>query len=395
MAKKEIEQVVEDDDDLLEASTETEDTDGEEQLDEFQADNTGGDTFKGAASADPVTPSGGGGTSRSADKSAGDANVPSDAQKASVSKASLISQVMGKMNSMSKDTLQKLAGEVGSGQYGKNKLPASKPQSHGDKTANKLDGEGKPPEQAPPKVSAQGAKEAVGEIFSGEELSEELAEKATTVFEATVNAKLIEAAAHMAEDYQQRLEEDKEQFRTALTDRVDEYLDYVAEEWMKENEVEIENALKIEIAESFIDGIKKVFEENYIEVPTEKVDMVDELNSKTDELEEQLEEATKQNIEIKSMRDELERFKMFSQACDGLTMSQKEKLSQLSEGIEYESNEDYMSKIELLKEHYFNTKSAVTDAEDLNSDPVEVDQEVPKSGPMAAYSHAISRTIRK
>jgi predicted nuclease with TOPRIM domain len=165
---------------------------------------------------------------------------------------------------------------------------------------------------------------------------------------------------------------------------------------MKENEVAIENALKIEIAESFIDGIKQVFEENYIEVPTEKVDVVDELTERTEELEEQLEDATKANIEIKSMRDDLERFKMFSQACDGLTMSQKDKLSQLSEGVEYESNEDYMSKIELLKEHYFSTKSAVTDAEDLNSDPVEVDQEAPvKSGPMAAYSQAISRTIRK
>jgi hypothetical protein len=394
MAKNEIEQVVEEDDDLLEASAETEED--EEQLDEFQADATGGDTFKGAAVAEPVTPSGGGGTARSADKSsAGDTTVPATPSKASVSKASLISQVMGKMNKMSKSTLQQLAGEVGSGQYGKNNLPASKPQSHGDKKVNKLDSEGKPPEQAPPKVSAQSAKEAVGEIFAGEELSEEFADKAATVFEATVNAKLIEASAHMAEEYEQRLEEQKEQFRDQLTDRVDEYLDYVAEEWMKENEVAIENALKIEIAESFIDGIKQVFEENYIEVPTEKVDFVDELTERTEELEEQLEDATKANIEIKSMRDDLERFKMFSQACDGLTMSQKDKLSQLSEGVEYESNEDYMSKIELLKEHYFSTKSAVTDAEDLNSDPVEVDQEAPKSGPMAAYSQAISRTVRQ
>jgi len=390
MAKKAIQQVVEDDD-LLEASAETEEID-EEQLDEFQADATGGDTFKGAASADPVTPSGGGGSARSADKAAAHATPSS----ASVSKAGLISQVMGKMNSMSKTTLQQLAGEVGSGQYGKNKLPASKPQSHGDKKASKLDSEGKPPEQAPPKVSAQSAKEAVGEIFSGEDLSEEFADKAATVFEATVNAKLIEAAAHMEEKYEQQLEDQKETFRGDLTDRVDEYLDYVAEEWMKENEVAIENALKIEIAESFVDGIRKVFEENYIEVPTEKVDVVDELTERTEELEEQLEDATKATIEMKSMRDGLERFKMFSQACDGLTMSQKDKLSQLSEGVEYDSNEDYLSKIELLKEHYFNTKSAVTDAEDLNSDPVEVDQEVPsKSGPMAAYSSAISRTIRK
>ena len=389
MAKKEIEQVVEDDD-LLEASDEEEQEDGE-QLDEFQADATGGDTFKGAATADPVTPSGGGGT-RAADKTAGDKAVPTTV----TSKAGLISQVMGKMNGMSKTTLQKLADEVGSGQYGKNNLPASKPQSHGDKTANKLDTEGKPPEQAAPKVSAQGAKEAVGEIFAGEELSEEFAEKAATIFEATINAKLIEAAAHIEEQYKQTLEEQKEQFRTELTDRVDEYLDYVAEEWMNTNEVAIENALTVEIAESFINGIKQIFEDNYLSVPDEKVDLVDELAGATKELEEKLEDVTKSNIEIKGEKDELERFRMFTQACNGLTLSQKDKLSQLAEGLEYESNEDYMSKIELLKEHYFNTKkSVVTNAEDLNSDPVEVDQEGPKTGPMAAYSQAISRTIRK
>ena len=386
MAKKEIEQVVEDDD-LLEASDEEEQEDGE-QLDEFQADATGGDTFKGAATADPVTPSGGGGT-RAADKTAGDKAVPTTV----TSKAGLISQVMGKMNGMSKTTLQKLADEVGSGQYGKNNLPASKPQSHGDKTANKLDTEGKPPEQAAPKVSAQGAKEAVGEIFAGEELSEEFAEKAATIFEATINAKLIEAAAHIEEQYKQTLEEQKEQFRTELTDRVDEYLDYVAEEWMNTNEVAIENALTVEIAESFINGIKQIFEDNYLSVPDEKVDLVDELAGATKELEEKLEDVTKSNIEIKGEKDELERFRMFTQACTGLTLSQKDKLSQLAEGLEYESNEDYMSKIELLKEH--TKKSVVTNAEDLNSDPVEVDQEGPKTGPMAAYSQAISRTIRK
>jgi len=120
------------------------------------------------------------------------------------------------------------------------------------------------------------------------------------------------------------------------------------------------------------------------------------LTGATKELEEKLEDITKSNIEIKGEKDELERFRMFTQACNGLTLSQKDKLNQLAEGLEYESNEDYMSKIELLKEHYFNTKkSVVTNAEDLNSDPVEVDQEGPKTGPMAAYSQAISRTIRK
>ena len=390
MADKEIEQVVEDDNDLLEASK-TEDKD--EQLDEFKADNTGGDVIKGA---EVPQPHGTGSSTRGADKSGGDSSTPADAQKASVSKASLISQVMGKMNGMSKETLQKLAGEVGGGQYGKNKLPASKPQSTGKDATPKLDAQGKPPEQAPPKVSASGAREAVGEIFAGEELSEEFTTKATTIFEATVNAKLIEQHAHMQEQFSQRLEEEKETFRNELTDRVDEYLDYVTEEWMKENEVAIENALKVDVAESFIEGIKKIFEDNYISIPEDKVDLVDELTQQKEELEGKLEEQVKSTMQTKKAADELERFKMFTDACNGLTMTQRDKLSQLSEGIEYESNEDYKSKIDLLKEHYFTSKTAKTDAEDLNSDPVDVDSEEPQTtGQMAAYAQAISRSVRK
>ena len=390
MADKEIEQVVAEDDDLLEASK-TEDQ--HEQLTEFKADNTGGDVIKGAEVPEPT---GTGSSSRGADKSGGDSSAPADAQKASVSKAALMSQVMGKMNKMSKETLQKLAGEVGGAQYGKNKLPASKPQSTGKDAMPKVDAQGKPPEQAPPKVSAGAAKEAVGEIFAGEELSEEFTEKATTIFEATVNAKLIEQHAHMQEQFSQRLEEEKESFRSELTDRVDEYLDYVTEEWMKENEVAIENALKVEVAETFIQGIKNLFQENYISIPEEKVDLVDELTQQKEELEGKLEESVQSNIDQRKANDELERFKIFSDACSGLTMTQKDKLSQLSEGIEYESNDDYRSKIDLLKEHYF-TSNYTTETEDLNSDPVDVDTDEPMAQDpgMAAYAQAISRSVRK
>ena len=373
---KEVE-VEEKDDDLLEASK-TED----QQLQEFKADATGGEgalasVVKGA---EVPEPHGTGSTSRGADKSQGDSSPPADAQKASVSKAALISQVMGKMNNMSKETLMKLSGEVNT--YGKNKLPASKSQSTG--------------RDPMPKLSPTGAAEAVGEIFDGDELSEDFRSKATTVFEATVNSKLVELHVHMQEEFSQKLEEDKEEFRKELTDRVDEYLDYVTEEWMKENEVAIENALKVEVAETFITGIKNLFTENYIAVPEEKVDLVAELERQKEELEGKLEEQVNKTIESKKAGDELQRYKLFSEACDGLTMTQIDKLSKLSEGIEYESNDEYKSKIDLLKEHYFNGKTAKTEAEDLNSDPVEIDSEEPvRTGSMAAYSEAISRSIRK
>ena len=200
----------------------------------------------------------------------------------------------------------------------------------------------------------------------------------------------------MQEQFSQRLEEEKESFRSELTDRVDEYLDYVTEEWMKENEVAIENALKVEVAETFIQGIKNLFQENYISIPEEKVDLVDELTQQKEELEGKLEESVQSNIDQRKANDELERFKIFSDACSGLTMTQKDKLSQLSEGIEYESNDDYRSKIDLLKEHYF-TSNYTTETEDLNSDPVDVDTDEPMAQDpgMAAYAQAISRSVRK
>ena len=377
MAKEKIEQVVSDDQDsdLLEASE-----DKDQSLQEFKADADGGvgalaSVIPGGEVPEPHST---GSASRSADKSTG-TGIPADAQKASVSKASLISQVMGKMNNMSKDTLMKLSGEVNG--YGKNKLPASKSQSTG--------------RDPMPKLSPTGAAEAVGEIFDGDDLSEEFRSKATTVFEATVNTKLVELHVHMQEEFSQKLEEDKETFRKELTDRVDEYLDYVTEEWMKENEVAIETALKVEVAETFMTGIKNLFTENYISVPEEKVDLVDELEKQKEELEGKLEEQVNKSIDSKNAIDELERYKTFSEACAGLTMTQVDKLSKLSEGIEYESNDEFKSKIDLLKEHYFTNKSAITEG-DLNSEPVELDSDEPQvTGSMAAYTSAISRSVRK
>jgi hypothetical protein len=377
MAKEKIEQVVSDDQDsdLLEASE-----DKDQSLQEFKADADGGvgalaSVIPGGEVPEPHST---GSASRTADKSTG-TGIPADAQKASVSKASLISQVMGKMNNMSKDTLMKLSGEVNG--YGKNKLPASKSQSTG--------------RDPMPKLSPTGAAEAVGEIFDGDDLSEEFRSKATTVFEATVNTKLVELHVHMQEEFSQKLEEDKETFRKELTDRVDEYLDYVTEEWMKENEVAIETALKVEVAETFMTGIKNLFTENYISVPEEKVDLVDELEKQKEELEGKLEEQVNKSIDSKNANDELERYKTFSEACAGLTMTQVDKLSKLSEGIEYDSNDEYKSKIDLLKEHYFTNKSAITEG-DLNSEPVELDSDEPQvTGSMAAYTSAISRSVRK
>tara|TARA_R100000988_G_C3964164_1_gene147870 strand:- start:561 stop:1001 length:441 start_codon:yes stop_codon:yes gene_type:complete len=146
-----------------------------------------------------------------------------------------------------------------------------------------------------------------------------------------------------------------------------------------------------------MNGIKTLFAENYISVPEDKVDLVDELEKQKEELEGKLEEQTQATIDAKKVSEELEAFKVFAEACEGLTITQKDKLTKLSEGIEYADQEDYKNKIDQLKEHYFTNKKAITEAEDLNSDPVDVDAEAPvkESGPMSVYSQAISRSIRK
>jgi len=165
---------------------------------------------------------------------------------------------------------------------------------------------------------------------------------------------------------------------------------------MKENEVAIENALKVEVAEQFMNKIKDLFTENYISVPEDKVDLVAELEKQKEELEGKLEEQVNKSIEAKTATEELKKYKTFSEACDGLTMTQIDKFSKLSEGIEYESNDEYKSKLDLLKEHYFTSKTAKSEG-DLNSEPVEIDSEesVNSTGPMAAYSKAITRSVRK
>jgi hypothetical protein len=208
-------------------------------------------------------------------------------------------------------------------------------------------------------------------------------------------------SVHLEEQYQAALEDEKEKFITELTDRVDEYLNYVAEEWMTENEVALTNAVQVEVAESFMSGIKDLFAENYIDVADEKIDVIDELTQQNTDLEVKLDEAIQKSIDESKAREGLEAFKILTRASDGLSMNQKEKLAQLAEGIDYEDTEDYLKKIDMLKEHYFNAKPASSDESlDSEEDPVDIDEEqdaqsAPLPGQMAAYASAISRTVRK
>ena len=250
-----------------------------------------------------------------------------------------------------------------------------------------------------PKVATPGqggVKEDIDAIF-GEDLAEDLREKAETVFEAAVNARVSEYSNELSEAFDIQLSEAKEQMQEEMAEKVDGYLNYVAEEWMKENAVAIESSLKVEVAESFMEGLKGLMEAHNIKLPEEvDTDLLADLNSQVEELEAKLEEETVAKIASANEALVAEQKLIFAESTKDLAETKIEKLRALSEGLDYDSIEDYTSKLNMLKESYFGAQPAVASSVE-DSDPIDLDEETqPKlEGGMANYAAAISRTVRK
>lgn len=251
-----------------------------------------------------------------------------------------------------------------------------------------------------PKVSTPGqgsVKEDIDAIFGDEDLSEELREKAETVFEAAVNARVSEYSNELSEAFDAQLAEAKEQMQEEMSEKVDNYLNYVAEEWMKENQVAIESSLKVEIAESFMDGLKGLMEAHNIVLPEDAdSDVLSNMTDKVEELEAKLEEETVAKIEISNQLQEAEQSLIFVESTKDLAETKIEKLRALSEGLDYDNAEDYSTKLNMLKESYFGNKTAVASSVE-DEDPIDLDEETQPvmKGGMANYAAAISRTVRK
>ena len=231
-------------------------------------------------------------------------------------------------------------------------------------------------------------------LFGDEELSEEFKEKATTIFEAAVVSKINETLETADIDVFAEVEAEKETMMEDLTTKLDDYLEYVAEEWMKDNELAIEKGIRAEIVENFMGGLRNLFAENYIDIPEEKVDLVDELASKVEELEQSVNEEVERNIEVKKELVEMKKDKALTVVCEGLTDSQVEKMKSLAEGVDFDED-TYAEKLATLKENYFPAEEVV-EADATDEEPLELeeeDQEV--TGSMAAYTQAISRSIKK
>ena len=231
----------------------------------------------------------------------------------------------------------------------------------------------------------------VNALLGGQELSEEFREKAKTIFEAALKSKVTELREAMEAHYEAKLVEEVEGMKDELIERVDSYLEYVADEWLQENALEVERGLRTEMTESFLEGMRGLFEEHYVSIPEDKYDVVENMVDKLDEMESKLNEQIEKNIAITKSLSEATGGNILSDVSEGLSSTQKEKLASLAEGVEFESEESYKEKLETLKESYFKAAPKRSDSEVLNESAATPEV----SGSMAAYIQALSHATKK
>ena len=234
--------------------------------------------------------------------------------------------------------------------------------------------------------------EDVSALTEGEELSEEFKDKAATIFEAAVKSKLRSEVERIEMEKTQEVAEEINTVRDELTEKVDNYMNYVVEEWMKENEIAIERGLKGEIAEDFISGLKSLFEEHYIDVPDEKYDILGSQSEKIDELEAKLNEQIEKTAELKKSHDVLVRESVFAEVASDLADTEVEKFKSLAEEVDFADEESFKAKLDQLKESYFPKATTIAESVDSETDGSEA---FDTTGAMAAYMAAISKNVKR
>ena len=226
--------------------------------------------------------------------------------------------------------------------------------------------------------------EDVDALFGGEELSEEFKEKARTIFEAALGSKVKEIQEALEAQYAAKITEATEELKGSLQERVDSYLEYVAQEWMVENELAVEQGLKTEMTESFLSGMKGLFEEHYVTIPEDKYDVLENMVDKLDEMETKLNEQIDKNITLNKRLAESSAQGILDQVSDGLADTQKEKLASLAESVEFESEQEYREKLETLKESYFSRTTTAKATPETLSEGVD-STPAPTTSSMDAY----------
>lgn len=301
------------------------------------------------------------------------------------SKVEYITSMIGAMHTMKKDDLVNWYNQT-MAQFGPGKEYGVGDNSASNAATLKM------------KPSAATVKEDIEEMFAGYDLTEDFKERAETLFEAAVNARIALETVALEEAYEEALNEAIDEINEELTTKLDTYLEYVVENWMEENEVAIESTLRNELMDEFMDGLKNLFAEHYINVPEEKVEVVESLASRVEELEAALNETINENVEMRKAFVEVEKKDIVESLCDDLALSQQEKFKALAEGIDFDGDlETYSKKLSIVKENYFGEKKVSTSTNieeetfegEVGTETINVDPVVNR------YVQAISRTIKK
>ena len=247
-------------------------------------------------------------------------------------------------------------------------------------------------EEVAPEINVE---EDVEALLQGEELSEEFQAKAKTIFEAAINSKVATIKEELEQENSKKLEEEIESKKVELTERVDSYLEYVAGEWLQENELAVEAGLKTEMTESFLEGMKSLFEEHYVSIPEDKYDVLENMVNKLDEMESKLNEQIESNVALNKRLAESKSDGILSDVAEGLAITQKEKLASLAESVEFESEQNYREKLVTLRESYFpsTAPSAQRDNNEVLSEGTE--SPVKNTGSMANYLSTLQRVTKK
>lgn len=295
-------------------------------------------------------------------------------------KTEAMAAVLKALGGMSTEDINKFAETQGL--FGKGKAPGAEDKSAQNKSSI----------STKPSAASSAVKEDVEGLFDGEELSEEFKEKTSTLFESAVALHVSLEKAKLEEEYEAKLNEEMQEMHEEIVGKLDQYLDYVIEQWIEENQIAIEKSIRADIAENFIAGLHNLFLESHINVPDEALDVVGQLTAQVEELETRLNESLDKQIELETIVNEATKEAIFDEVTEGLAVTQVEKLRALSEGIDYTDEETFKKKLEIVKEGFINKKVAstgvVTDeaGESLNEDTSAVPAH------MAKYMRAISRT---
>jgi len=227
----------------------------------------------------------------------------------------------------------------------------------------------------------------VAALLEGEELSAEFQEKTATIFEAAVRSKIDQVASTLETQFSEAFDQEIASFKTEMTERVDSYLEFVANEWINENALQVETGIRGELSESFMSGLKTLFEEHYVEIPEDKYDVLEAMTSKLDEMETKLNEQIDSNVALTKRLSASVSDNILDEVSEGLALSQKDKLSELSKGVEFESEEQYREKLATLKESYFAAKPVV-ESQEVSSEESLVEDHSPA---MSAYLNALTK----